>query len=341
MQSIRSRLLAGLAISGLIGGSVLVLLVTQQYGLLTGHHLSTTQTLHEIFDHVVLPVGVFLTLFGIGAFLVVRDLERKLRATARQVSLAAGSLQAYQAPVETLPTELRPYVTAVNDLILQLSRHAERQEAFAADAAHELKTPLALLALELDKLPEHDTRRLQEYLTALSDMIDQLLLLARSNVTEIAKDSRMIDPVDLGRRIVEDMAPAAIGSGRSLSFETHDPSSFPGLEEAVGAAVRTLVTNALRATPEGGNVSVIAGPGACITVSDGGSGLDAATLKKLKARGVRADIAPGGAAGLGLAIADRIAESHGGELQTCLPETTGLKLIFPEHPGRTMPAAAE
>ena len=78
-------------------------------------------------------------------------------------------------------------MTAVNDLILQLSRHAERQEAFAADAAHELKTPLALLALELDKLPEHDTRRLQEYLTALSDMIDQLLLLARSNVTEIAK----------------------------------------------------------------------------------------------------------------------------------------------------------
>ena len=238
MQSIRSRLLAGLAISGLIGGSVLVLLVTQQYGLLTGHHLSTTQTLHEIFDHVVLPVGVFLTLFGIGAFLVVRDLERKLRATARQVSLAAGSLQAYQAPVENLPTELRPYVTAVNDLILQLSRHAERQEAFAADAAHELKTPLALLALELDKLQEPDTRRLQEHLTALSDMIDQLLLLARSNVTEIAKDSRMIDPVDLGRRIVEDMAPAAIGTtGLPIALRLADlhAGTLSVTDEGVGA----------------------------------------------------------------------------------------------------------
>lgn len=341
MQSIRSRLLAGLAISGLIGGTVLVLLVTQQYGLLNAHHLTTTQTLHEIFDHVVVPVGVFLTLFGFGAFLVARDVEHKLRATADQVRSAAASMQAYQAPVKDLPMELRPYVIAVNDLILKLSRHAKRQEAFAADAAHELKTPLALLALELDKLQEPDTRRLQEHLTALSDMIDQLLLLARSNVTEIAKDSRVIDPVKLGRRIVEDMAPAAIGGGRSLSFEARDPSPFPGLEEAISAAVRTLVTNALRATPEGGNVSVIAGPGACLAVTDGGAGLDAETLQRLKARGVRADIAPGGAAGLGLAIADRIAESHGGELQTCMPETTGLKLTFPGQSGMAMAAAAE
>ena len=66
-----------------------------------------------------------------------------------------------------------------------------------------------------------------------------------------------------------------------------------------------------------------------IAILDEGCGLPSDELERLKARGVRADSAAGGEAGLGLAIADRIAEAHGGELLTCLPEQTGLKLVFP------------
>ena len=329
MHSIRFRLLAGLALSGLIGTIVLIFAVIQQYGVLSANAPSPYQTFHEIFDHVLLPVGLFLSLFGVGAFLVVRDLEKSLQAIAAKVRQAAESMQAYQAPVDKLPLEVRAYVSAVNELITRLSKHAARQEAFAVDAAHELKTSLALIALELDKFDDGATINLKSHLSGLSDMIDQLLLLARSSVAEISTGGASVDPALIGRRIVEDMAPAAIKAGRQLSFEINDPTPFHGLEEAVSAAVRTLVSNALRATPEGSQVCVVAGPGPQIAVMDEGPGLDAARLDMLKARGVRADTAPGGFAGLGLAIADRIAESHGGDLQTCFPKQTGLALVFP------------
>lgn len=330
MNSIRTKLLVGLAISGTIGAIVLALVVIQQYGLLSSSPPPMETARLEILEHVALPLALFLILFATGAFFVIRSVEQHLLNTAKQVQQAARLLQSYDPDIENFPAELRPFVASVSDLTKRLERHSRRQEAFAADAAHELKTPLALLALELDKLPEKDAPRLRSHINALSEMVDQLLLLARSNAADISAPDQSFDPADLARRVVEDLAPAAIEAGRTLSFDAQDPHPICGLEEAVGAAVRTLVTNAIRATPEGGQITVIAGPGPSFCVRDGGNGLTAQELAKLKARGVRADSAPGGSAGLGLAIADRIAEAHGGELLTCRPEASGLRLVFPD-----------
>ena len=331
MRSIRFRLLAGFAVSGLIGACVLAMIVVKQYDLLGPSPLPKAEARAEILDHVVQPLLVFLALFAAGAFLVVRRVERDLADTAREVESAAARLDSYAPDLGKFPSELHPFVQAVSDLTSRLKNHARRQESFSSDAAHELKTPLAMLALELDKLPEQDAPRLREHILSLSNMIDQLLLLARSNTVEIGGSGMQIDPAALARRVVEDLAPAAIDAGRVLSCETNNPDPVTGLDEAIIAAVRTLVTNAIRATPRGGQITVIAGPGPVISVLDQGPGLDAIELDHLKARGVRADSAPGGSAGLGLAIADRIAEAHGGELQTCLPDARGLRLVFPPH----------
>ncbi len=252
----------------------------------------------------------------------------KLTAASKEALFAADSLKAYQTPVQELPSEVRPFVEAVNHLVARLDDHARRQEAFAADAAHELKTPLAILALELDKLPAADAGRMGEQMSTLSDMIDQLLVLARSNSPNMNDRKTSIDLSDMGRKLVAELAPSAINNGKTLSFEEDSPSSFMGLEEAVGAALRTIIVNALRATPKGEGVTIIAGPGPQFTVTDGGGGLTCESLEKLKARGVRADHAPGGTAGLGLAIADRIVAAHGGELITCMPEHSALSLKF-------------
>lgn len=331
MRSIRFRLLTGFAVSGLIGACVLAITVVLQYDLLSSSAPSNETARAEILEHVILPLVVFLVLFATGAVLVVRQVETELTETAKEISQAAAELKSYDPDLAEFPNELRPFVRAVSGLTKRLSGHARRQEAFAADAAHELKTPLALLALELDKLSETDAQRFRDHIRSLSDMIDQFLLLSRSNAAEIAGPSFLIDPSSLVRSIVEELAPSAIEAGRELSCQTVNAAFITGLEEAIAAAVRTLVSNAIRATPPGGQIVVVAGPGPMISVLDDGPGLDPTALEHLKARGVRADSAPGGAAGLGLAIADRIAEAHGGKLQTCRPGANGLRLIFPSH----------
>jgi two-component system OmpR family sensor kinase len=330
MKSIAGKLLIGLAVSGLLGGAVLSVLVIYQYGLLSSNPPPFDQTVLEITEHVVIPVGVFLVLFGIGAMMVIHRVEAQLKATASEVYDAAHELRSYQTPGDALPSELKPFTDAVNVLTDRLETHARRQEAFAADAAHELKTPLSILALLLDKLPAQEAAPLKAQVRALSEMVDQLLLLARSNAPDLAKRRELIDPAELSRRIVAELAPSAFHAGKSISVEEDRPIQFRGLEEAVAASLRTLIDNALRAAPEGTDIIVRAGPGASLTVIDGGAGLNSDELNRFRARGVRADSAPGGTAGLGLAIADRIAEAHGGELVTCLPEFSGLSLHFPE-----------
>lgn len=329
MKSIAGRLLRGLLISSLVGGVVLTVMVIYEYGLLSSNPPPLWRTIREMTEHVLVPFGVFLLLFGTGALLVVRRVERQLKDIAVDVREAAQDLRSYQMPPEVLPSELTPFTEAVNELTSRLTAHAKRQEAFAADAAHELKTPLSILALSLDKLSLEDAAPLRSQIRALSEMVDQLLLLARSNAPDTAQRRRLIEPDALARRVVAELAPAAIQAGRELSVETDQPAPFRGLEEAVAASLRTLIINALRAAPEGSEVIVRAGPGAALSVIDGGRGLTPEELDRLKARGIRADRAPGGEAGLGLAIADRIADSHGGELVTCLPEVSGLALRFP------------
>ena len=328
MKSIKGQLLIGLCISGFIGAVALTIIVLHQYGLIGDTPPPFEQAWPEIKDHVIIPFVIFILLFGAGAYWVINRVEHKLTRASKNAMTAADTLKAYQTPVADLPLEVRPFAEAVNHLTLKLSSHAARQEAFAADAAHELKTPLAILALELDKLPEKDAVRLGEQMQGLSEMIDQLLILARSNSPDVIERQTVISPSDIARKLVGELAPTAIDRGKTLAFEDQASTEFSGLEEAVSTALRTITMNALRATPVGGEVTILTGPGPQFTVLDGGLGLDSLKLDHLKARGKRSDQAPGGAAGLGLAIADRIVEAHGGELLSCLPDKVGIKLDF-------------
>ena len=104
MNSIAGRLLRGLLISGLVGGVVLTVLVTYEYGLLSANPPPFWRTVREITEHVLVPFGVFLLLFGTGALLVVRRVERQLKAIAGNVQEAAKELRSYQMPPDALPS---------------------------------------------------------------------------------------------------------------------------------------------------------------------------------------------------------------------------------------------
>jgi signal transduction histidine kinase len=122
---------------------------------------------------------------------------------------------------------------------------------------------------------------------------------------------------EIAEEVVALMAGQAIDAGRSIAIETIGvPPVVNGHREALAAALRNLVENAIRATPEGGSVIVAAGPGATLRVRDEGEGLSPERLAILVQRHSRADHASRTGAGLGLAIADRIMAAAGGRLST-------------------------
>jgi len=326
--SIQQRLVHGLLVAAACATCVLVVVVGYQYGFLGPNPPSLSDSLSEILHHVLLPLAVFAGFFGLGAVIAVRAVTRQLRDAAESLETASTGGRVSSVRVKRLPAEVQPFARAVERVTSRLHDYAARQEAFALDAAHELKTPLGIIALELDSLNQLDARRMGEQVKALSSMIDQLLLLARAQAADVAAAQAMVDLERIGSDLVAEMAPGAIACKKGLAFESDKPAPVRGLNEALQSTVRSLVVNALLATPPGGEVIIRAGPGAQLTVLDGGPGLDSQQLEHFKARGARCDQA-GGGAGLGLAIADRVIEAHGGWIETCWPERSGLRICFP------------
>gem|GEM_PF-5406373 len=188
-----------------------------------------------------------------------------------------------------------------------------------------------MLALELDGLDHPDAPRLRAEVIAMRRLIDQLMLLARVEAQSVAQSIRdSVRLEDVSADVVSLMAPGAIAAEKSLSLtRVGDVAPIMGQRETVAAALRNLVENALRVTPAGGAVTVIAGPGPRLRVKDGGAGLTPERLAELVQRHRRADHASSEGAGLGLAIVARIMAAHGGTLSSV---ADAQELVLNEEP---------
>jgi len=333
-RSIYKRLLLGLTAVGLCSSLLLLGAVFIDYHLGYGD-LATAEAArkawHEVFEHVVLPTLLFVIPIGLAVIVVVRHALQPLENAAREIEAARGKERGFRLEVGHFPDEARPFAEALNDLLTRVEQSAAQQEAFAADVAHELRTPLALARLELAEIGGEVRERLSGDLQAMQRLIDQLLLLAQVKAAETSDiPHQRQDLVQIGRESVAALAPSAILAGKELEFDCVDGvAAAKGWREAIQAGLRNLVENALRVTPAGGTVRVIAGPGACLRVRDGGNGLTSEQLDTLIHRHARAENASRSGAGLGLAIVDQIMRAHGGVLATS-PEHRELRLEFPD-----------
>lgn len=325
--SLRARLARGLGLVALLGALVLLALVALEYGAGAPEPLTARQLAHEVGDHVVAPLIVLLGLVAVAGTLTIGRALRPLERAAQAVDAAAQTApRGVRIDLSGFPSEARPFAEAVNRLLARLDAAAEAQEAFAADAAHELKTPLAILSLELERLPGDVPVRLREDVAELSRLVDQLLALARLDAQSAAETPKEpIDLKDVAADLVAALAPVAVRSGRSLAFEDAGATVIAGRREAVAAALRNLIENALRVTPRDGAVTIVAGPGPRLAVRDEGPGLSAERLAELSRRGQRADHASIQGAGLGLAIVSRIMSAHGGALRS---DPAGREIIL-------------
>ncbi|EXS70492.1 MULTISPECIES: sensor histidine kinase [unclassified Sphingobium] len=332
-RSVSRRLVRGLGLVGLVGTVLLLAAVAFFYRLSFADLAAgeaTSRALNEMLDHVALPVVILMAPVAFVGLRVIRQAFTPLEEAAAEIEAARGHERGFRIDTSRMPSEALPFTDAVNDLLTRLDDAAMRQEAFAADVAHELRTPLAVLSLELDRLDHAEAGRLKGDVAAMRRLIDQLMLLAQIDAATAAQlVPEAVSLTDVATDAVSFMAPGIIATGKTIALETGEQSPIVrGRREAIAAALRNLIENAVRVTPAGGAVHVSVGPGAAIGVRDEGPGLSPDRLRDLVRRHSRADHASKDGAGLGLAIVDRIMAAHGGMLATD-SDRRELSLRFP------------
>jgi two-component system OmpR family sensor kinase len=334
-RSVARGLIRGLGLVSLIG-TVLLLGAVVFFYRLSFADLSakeaTIRAIREMLEHVALPLLVLMVPMAFVSLRVIRQAFVPMEEAAQQIEAARGHERGFRIDTSRIPAEALPFTGAVNDLLARLDDAAARQEAFAADVAHELRTPLAVLSLELDRLDSADASRLKGDVAAMRRLIDQLMLLAQIDAATAAQIAPETVPLsDVATDVVTLLAPGVIAAGRTIMLEAQAEAPLVrGRREAIAAALRNLIENAVRATPAGGVVQVHVGPGTSIRVRDEGPGLSPDRLHDLVRRHSRADHASKDGAGLGLAIVERIMAAHGGTLTTD-PDMRELSLRFPDN----------
>jgi two-component system OmpR family sensor kinase/two-component system sensor histidine kinase QseC len=264
------------------------------------------------------------------------------RALAPLQRVAAGVRQRDEQALTALPTtglpdEVAPLVQALNALLQRLGASLDAQRAFVADAAHELRSPLTALKLQLQLLrraPDDSARAaavdgLAAGIERAARLVVQLLTLARR---EPGAAPAPVEPVDLGELVREALADAhtfARARGSELTLDAAPAALVAGDPAALGARARNLVDNALRYSPRGSRVDVRVwreDASVLLRVDDAGPGIPPAERARVFDRFYRRSTGGEEGTGLGLAIVRSVAARHDAELALDEAPTGGLRV---------------
>jgi two-component system OmpR family sensor kinase len=276
---------------------------------------------------VIVPLALFLPFFAGLAYVVVghalRPLERMAQAVAGRSPSALQPLE-----LEQMSPELQAIVAAVNTLLAQIDQAMTAQRRFVADAAHELRSPLTALKLQL-QLAERATgeaardsafAKLHERLDRASHLVRQMLTLARHETTS-GPGARLaaVDLDALARRAVSDHSALADSRGIDLGMTGEGQVvTVTGDTDGLSVMLGNLVDNAVRYTGSGGQVDVWAGISEgrpSLRVCDNGPGVAMAERGRLFDRFYRPDGNTVWGCGLGMAIVKNVADLHGAEIR--------------------------
>ncbi len=291
-------------------------------------------------ERVVIPLILLLpVMIGAVAWIVSRGLL-PLRFVAAEVQRRD---ERTLAPLGTadLPREIAPLVSELNRLLERLRRAFSAQRAFIADAAHELRSPLTALRLQLqllDRASDEAERleartRLGAAVERAIHLAEQLLALARSE-PEVPIDFESVDLSAAAAEGIRDSHELALARSIDLGLDAAPDLVILGNREALRTLVRNLVDNAVRYTPSGGSVRVqcrCTATESILEVNDTGPGIAPADRERVFDRFYRRAAAQEGGAGLGLAIVKAIALRHAARIDLGEAQGGGLqvRVTFP------------
>jgi signal transduction histidine kinase len=244
----------------------------------------------------------------------VAIIRRALRPVVAASDLAEriGPLRTdLRLPEAGMPREVHPLVHAVNQALDRLEEGFRTQREFTADAAHELRTPLAILRTQIDMIADRDlAHSLTDDVENMSRLVNQLLEMAELDTFVIGPDE-IADLVAVSAEIAAFLAPIALANGKRVAVSGADePVLVHGNPEMLGRAVRNLIENALSHTAATTTVEIEVDARGAISVMDRGPGVPVADREQIFRRFWRRDRRRQGSAGLGLSIVARIAERH-------------------------------
>jgi signal transduction histidine kinase len=296
------------------------------------------QLAREAALRVVMPLLLLLPLMAAAAAWIIARAMRPLKSITTQIEHRdIHSLSPVTAA--DLPAEVSPLVEELNRLLVRLAAAFASQRDFVADAAHELRSPLTALSLQLqlverardDAERSLATERLRAAIDRATHLVSQLLTLARNEPAGLPVNAAPAELGAIAREAVGEVQPLA--QQRRVRIELDAPGAVPVRADAEAARilVRNLLDNAVRYSPEDSTVQVrvLRNPGgeAVLEVADQGPGIAPTDRPRAFARFYRAPDASEGGSGLGLAIVKAIAERHGAQVALADADPHGLRVV--------------
>lgn len=274
--------------------------------------------------NTAIPILLAIPLSWLLVYGLVAKIMQRLQRLADDVG-RRGPMDAKPIPPEEAPLEARPLIVATNRAFERLGSALKQQQTFVSDAAHELRTPLAALALQIDNLRRaNEDPALEGQIDVLrggvqraSAVTGQLLRLATQEARPAGAAWTIVSLNDVVMQAVATLAPLAADRGVDLGLADFAPVTIRGAEQDLCVLCETLIDNAARYTPAGGmvDVSLVAEGGrATLVVQDSGPGVPESMLPRVFDRFFRGEATDVAGSGLGLSIAKVIADRHGATL---------------------------
>lgn len=289
-----------------------------------------------------ISIPILLLLLTVDIVIFGRAL-RPLRRASKEAQEIGPSRTDIRLTTGGIPSDIRPLVEAINQALDRLDNGFRVQREFTADAAHELRTPLAILRARLEEVSDPRLRRqLQADIDLMGRIVGQLLEIAELDSLGSGPMERL-DINTLAKKLVGDMAPLAVRMNRELAWNGDAGQAWiNGHSEMLYRALRNLVENALRHTPPGTTVEVSVDDEGTVRISDQGPGIAADERELIFQRFWRRERSRSEGAGLGLSIVRKIVDAHEAKLLVeNRPEGGAVfEIRFSSHPAAQQAASA-